>query len=225
MKNFIGNLPYGSRIPLGANGIVGIYWENRWGTRDFDLSVLDAKNNRIGWNTNYYDKNKCIVYSGDMTNADPNATEIIYLNGCNIPDAMVNVNRFNGVQGSRYDIFIADEHISHMKASYSVDPSNVVYKASCISNSRMQCSGVISNNKFYVMSFDSGNGRIASRTGMSSTDFMETILRKSKSHLMLKDLLSACGFVDVDTVDELPEDANVIDLESPTKDSLISLFS
>lgn len=65
-KMFVGNVPYGSSYTLLTNNYIGIYWKNSWGTRDFDLWMVDSNGNHIGWAANH--KSDQVMFSGDMTN-------------------------------------------------------------------------------------------------------------------------------------------------------------
>lgn len=73
-RQMVGSLPYGSFYPLVRNNYIGIYWRNEWGTHDFDLWMLDTEGGRIGWADQH--KSDAIWFSGDMTDANPEATEI-----------------------------------------------------------------------------------------------------------------------------------------------------
>lgn len=78
-KNFIGDIPIGSTIDCADNNtMVGIYWRNEWGVHDLDLHAKTTSGVEIGWNRSYYDGKQNIIFSGDMTNADPEATEVLW---------------------------------------------------------------------------------------------------------------------------------------------------
>ena len=81
-KNFVGNIPAGSHVDLGSDISIGIYWENAWGTRDFDLHFSDFEGNRYGWCYGYRDSQRNIMYSGDMTNAENGASELYKIMPC-----------------------------------------------------------------------------------------------------------------------------------------------
>ena len=92
----------GTNCILGKNSVVGIYWRNDWGSRDFDLSFTDVFNNKIAWNSAYYSDNKSVIYSGDITNAPDGANEIIYFKDDNVPNGIVSINRYSGEAGSEW---------------------------------------------------------------------------------------------------------------------------
>jgi hypothetical protein len=94
-KNFIGDVPMGTSCVLGKDSVFGIYWQNDWGTRDFDLSFQDVNGCRIGWNSDYYNDDKNVIFSGDIVNAPRGANEVLRFTGDNIPNGVVYVNRDN----------------------------------------------------------------------------------------------------------------------------------
>jgi hypothetical protein len=121
-KNFIGDIPMGTSINLGANNVLGIYWRNDWGTRDFDLSYVGVDGTRVSWCQSYYDKNHNIIYSGDITNAPNGANEVLYFKDNNIPNGIVSINRFNGNAGSKYRIFFGKDEIHKAARDIAITP-------------------------------------------------------------------------------------------------------
>lgn len=139
-KNFVGNYPNGSFYEVNDNNILGIFWKNEWGTRDFDLSFQDINGNRISWNTSYYNNggtNADVVYSGDMTDASPHATECIKFRNTT-QNGIFAINRYSGSEGSKFEMFMSQsEKFDHNKIKtlpYMVDPNTIVFKTECISD-------------------------------------------------------------------------------------------
>ena len=49
-KQTLGHLPYGTKIITNGQRISsGMYWEDKWGAKDLDLSAVDKRGNRTGW--------------------------------------------------------------------------------------------------------------------------------------------------------------------------------
>ena len=111
-KSYIGNFPFGTRLRLSEHNVLGIYWRNEWGTRVFDLSFMDCEGEIVSWRGAYWggrdEAARDVVYSGDMTNADPEATELLYIAG-SCPDGLVRVNQFRGESRSRIRFFIFEK--------------------------------------------------------------------------------------------------------------------
>ena len=73
-KQFVGNVPYGSRISLDAEAFcAAVYWENHKGERtDLDLH-MQSPTKSFGWNSGWRDSD--VLYSGDVTDAANGAVE------------------------------------------------------------------------------------------------------------------------------------------------------
>lgn len=224
-KNFVGDLPFGTYMDLkDSDSFVGIYWREEWGTNDFDLSVLDLNGNKIGWNSSYYSNNQDIVYSGDMTSARPEATEImLFKKGA--PDGSVMVNRYCGRDGSKFRFFGGVEPNMKLKRNYMVDPNFIKFSADVVSDTTQQTIGLLNTGKFYVMALGSGNSIVSYQKGSTQNERYYASVLKAKSYLKLTDVLPTAGFVDVDSVEELQEDVQVLDLTQMSRDTLITLFS
>lgn len=224
-KNFVGDLPFGTYMDLqDSDSFVGIYWREEWGTSDFDLSVFDLDGNKIGWNARYYSDNQDIVYSGDMTSARPEATEImLFKKGA--PDGSVMVNRYNGRDGSEFRFFGGVEPNMKLKRNYMVDPNYIKFSADVVSDTTQQTIGLLNGGRFYVMALGSGNSIVSFNSGSTQAERYYASVLKAKSYLKLTDVLPVAGFIDVDSVEELPEDAQILDLTQISRDTLITLFS
>lgn len=224
-KNFVGDLPFGTYMDLkDSDSFVGIYWREEWGTNDFDLSVLDLNGNKIGWNSSYYSNTQDIVYSGDMTSARPEATEImLFKKGA--PDGSVMVNRYCGRDGSKFRFFGGVEPNMKLTRSYMVDPNFIKFSADVVSDTTQQTIGLLNTGRFYVMALGSGNSIVSYQKGSTQNERYYASVLKAKSYIKLTDVLPTAGFIDVDSVEELPEDAQILDLTQMSRDTLITLFS
>lgn len=234
-KNFIGNYPFGTSVDMGEDhNVIGIYWRNEWGTRDFDLHLADINGTSYGWNAGYTDGSNKIIFSGDMTNADPEATELFYI-GKECPDGKVSVSQFSGATKSQFKFFVAQENRSNMKdrgygngyASSGkpcpmCDPNNI--KAEFIipvDNERDKQCALIVDNKVYLMDLTQGGGRVPNQK--YAQVYIENLKNKCRSFVDLKPILEKAGFTFVEEGDEKTEVA--LDLTQLSKDTLIDLFS
>lgn len=226
-KNFVGDLPLGSYFPMTKNSFFGIYWRNEWGTRDFDLSFIDNGGNKIGWNSGFYTKNNDVVFSGDITNAPNGAAEVILCKK-DCPNGIININRYNGNDGSKYRLFFGtgDENTYNFTGSgYMVNPNHIKVQTDCISDSSQQAIGLTYNNKAYVMTLGTSGGAVS----MNNPDIREALHRKADTFIYVKDLLLKAGFEDYDSIDKSlsdNEDLEIeLDLSNINRDTLIELFS
>lgn len=79
-KQFIGNIPYGTKFSFPNTVSLGIFWENYKNERtDLDLH-LTTPSNAFGWNGSYRNGGRTVLYSGDMTDATNGAAEAFYAN-------------------------------------------------------------------------------------------------------------------------------------------------
>lgn len=211
-KSFIGNYPLGTSYHFHDNdAFMGIYWKGAWGTRDFDLHYFNSKGVHIGWNSGFTTSDNGIVFSGDMTFANPEATELMYMKkGC--PEGFLTCSRFSGNMGSRFDIILGSQPIDQMRKNYMVDPNNVHLRVKCTSESREQVCGYVKDNEFTLMSFRTGNKSVP-----GNPELVHILADKSKCFLYLDEI--------VRVVDEDYEGDDYIDLSGQLdKDSIINFL-
>lgn len=215
-KQFIGNIPYGSFYKMKKHNFIGIYWRNEWGTYDFDLSYLNTTG-KIGWNSRYYSKDNDMIYSGDMTSADPEATEILYCEK-ECPDGLIYVNRFNGDPGSKYKLFFGSQEIESLHRNYMVDPNCIELEEMMESSvGREQLIGYIKDSCVYFMDLTTGNSTVS-----RDSEYLNILNRKVNTYISLKDVLIYAGFVEYDK--NIHNECE-LDLTDLNKDTLINLFS
>jgi hypothetical protein len=214
-KSFIGNYPIGTSFDFSKTDcIVGINWKNVDGANDLDLSLMSIDGKKYGWNANYTNERNSVIYSGDMTYAEPEATELFYA-GKGFTPAIVKVNMFSGSPNSKLKMFLASEKIEKFKKNYMVDPNNVLFTVDMEMDSKEKSLGVITGEKFILAQFRTGRGRVSynSITDLYTT-YAITIL---DCYLNLKDVLTDAGFT-------IAKNEAKIDLTDMSKDTLISLF-
>ena len=227
-KSFIGNYPFGTSVKMTESNVFGIYWQNDWGTRDFDFSIMDFKGHRISWCSNFYDKgdNPSVVFSGDMTNADPFATELMYVRK-DCPDSILNVNQFNGNPKSKFRFFLANEEPDmetffnerHDSNPYMVNPNNIKFDVMIdVDNERQKSIGLVHDNTITLMDCNSGNG-IITRGHDYELDGIKTLAERTKCYVEMKDILILAGFTEVGENEECDLDFSDMD-----KDTLINLL-
>ena len=244
-KNFVGDFPMGTSCELGHDSVVGIYWRNDWGTRDFDLSYQGLDGTSISWCTDYNKDNK-IIYSGDLTDAPDGANEVIRFKDPNVT-GMLYVNQYRGEENSKFRLFFgtdsADRPFAGDMRKYMVDPNNLKLEAEMhTGDSRQFTLGMIDAGKFYFFTLGCGynavkdalyiknkkESNVADRdmkalrdTYKASEDELITILkRKTKSLLPLNDVLLEAGFWEA-----TDDDTEVLDLTTLDRNTIIDLFS
>ena len=221
-KSFIGNYPLGTSFDFSdSDNIVGINWRGADGANDLDLKLIDIDGTQYGWNAAYTNDDNSIVFSGDMTSANPEATELYYT-AKGFKPAIVKVNLYSGEPKSKFKFFLAKEKLQMKKdrfygssVNYMVNPKNIVINVDCEMASSEQTLGVITENKFVLAQFRTGKGRVA---GDSVTNqYTEYVLNTLDCYLSLEKLLRDAGFT---FTAENPD----LDLSEVSKDSLINLL-
>ena len=228
-KSFIGNYPLGTSFNLSnTDSIVGIHWRGDEGARDIDMSLHSIDGRKYGWNAAYTNDSKSIVYSGDMTFANPEAVELFYGNKGMTP-CIVKVNRFSGEDKAKFRLFLATETITDMVKDYEIDPyndkyknymvnpNNILFMIDCEMNAKEKSVGVITGDKFILAEFKTGN-KIVSGSSITNK-YTEYALSTLDCYLDLEKVLTDAGYT-INSGNE-PD----IDLTKLSKDTLISLLA
>jgi hypothetical protein len=218
-KNFMGEIPLYSWIDLDFDdAIIGINWHEDNGASDLDLSYIDRFSGKIGWNERYYNAEKSIVYSGDMTTAPDGATELLYKKAQSFETVgTVKVNLYNTVGGFRdrecgYKVFFAKESVDiEDKLNYMVNPDNIIYSydSKIIGENII---GTLLNDKFIFANIHTSNSRVSSKT--ATNDILLDIFKKRHPHFL--------------TINKILKDAKITTLYKVdkvlAKDDILKLF-
>lgn len=252
-KNFIGDFPMGTYCTLGKESVIGIYWRNDWGTRDFDLSFENLNGERISWNSDYTSKDRKVIYSGDMTDATTGANEAILFNSEEIIPGIVNINRYFGQPGSKYRLFFGtktyDEFINAMDNRYRgdtltsehmIDPNKLQFEADMQQGEASHTMiGAVLNNKFVFFDLACGYERVASSIRIKNTKSgkynsrsfrdLEEIKKLSTNEvvkILSRKVNSLISLKDILLEAGFKEsDKPDLDLTTVNRDTLIELFS
>lgn len=224
-KTFVGNLPLGTHYKMDKSNYFGIYWRNEWGTKDFDLSFQNPEGIKIGWDSAYKAEDNDVIFSGDMTNAKPEATEVLYCKNT-MPDGVIMVNRYNGEQDSTFKLFFGSDNIkkASFNKGYMVNPNSIKMSTMVTSQNREQMVGIVMSGFAFLVNFQTGNSRVS----YTKADLFKIFARKVKTFIDLEPILLDAGFIRWKE-GMMDENGNPImsklDLTDLKKDTLISLFS
>lgn len=227
-KSFIGNYPFGTSYKMSNNNYFGVYWRNEWGTRDYDLSFVGFDGRRIGWNTSYYSSNLDIVFSGDMTNASPEAAEVLFIRK-NCPQGFIKVNQFSGNRNfSKFQFFFGQDSSNvednpfDRQLGYLVDPNTIKTTVDVEHSNQAEISvGVCTGDEIVLMAIGTGNG-ITSNNTKHVNSLGDAIIHKAKCFVNAADILAEAGY---NVVDETYTGEVDIDFKNLDKDSLIALMA
>ena len=222
-KSYIGNYPFGTSYELTNNNFVACYWRNEWGTHDYDLSLTDDRGEKIGWNARYYNGAQNIIYSGDMTEAQPEACEVIKIFDPTDFMAVVKINQYRGNAKSKFELLFGQttkEYEAYQ--NFMVDPNEIKFRATIEHEDKKELQiALIANNKVTLMEVHSGNS-IVSRAFGKSKEYMNALADKTRYFVDAAELLKEAGYEIVDETYTGDVDVDFANLE---KDSLIKLMA
>ena len=187
-----------------------LYWKNEWGARDLDLHAKTISGESVGWNTSYYNNGEDVIFSGDMTDADPEASEVMWFKK-RPTNAIVSVLEYHGNSDYSYDIFVAQEKATNFEKNYMVDPRHIIYKARMNFKGATDVTlGYFRDGRFVFHSCNVGNGRIPN-------DWRTKILNHLTqcSYLTIREVLQLAG---------IPEDPDS-EIKIKSKGDLINFFT
>ena len=212
-KTFIGHIPFGSHVDMSEDAIVGINWKGEDGAQDLDLSAVTIDGKKIGWNSHYDEDG--LVYSGDMTSANPEASELLYCSS-GMPDCIIQTNLYNGDSDSKYSIFLAKVPNWSKHDSPMIDPNHIIYQTKTEMKNQEQVNGMFVNNRFYFMDLGAGSTRV-SRNSTHKLDYLRHRKETAECYVPLKATLELAGF-------EIVSENADIDLTQADKSLLIDLM-
>ncbi|MGL6125573.1 hypothetical protein [Chryseobacterium artocarpi] len=219
-KMFVGNIPTGTRF-YGDRLAVGIYWEDKWGARDLDLSGLNIAG-KIGWNAAYNYAEGQLMYSGDMTSAPNGAVEYLYANkGLSTPTLVMN-NVFSGDVNCGYKIVIGKgDNISY---DYMMNPNHLFAEARCNSVQKQMILGMLlpKNERqcFVLLNFGAGHSHVSGNTEVSVMA-TSALYQQWYEAMSFNELIKELG---AEITTEKAEADFDFSLETLEKDSFIKIF-
>lgn len=202
-KQFTGEFPTGSWIAVPKDLIVGIHWTNIGDQRvDLDLAMMGIDGKKTGWDVRYYDDNKGIIFSGDMTDAPlpQGAAELFYIKHKVDSIQALTVNFYNYSPNSSLDctLFIASNSVaeSEIIKNYMVDPNHVLMKTTLNISSPQNVLGLITpatdGNRIYFANINIGTS--ITHTYNDHTKHAQNYLVQTATQtLQLDDILIRAG--------------------------------
>ena len=228
-KQFTDGFPAGTYIKIPRDMVVGINWGQEGSRVDLDLSLI-SKGNKFGWDEDYRDEGRNILFSGDMTDAlEPDgATELFYVKRQSKQALMLCVNYYNlGDEEGDVPIklFIAKEAVSNMKMNYMVNPNNIVAVAKTEITKKEKILGLLITNedesRFYFAESYVGNSITSSSISEFAQHSKQYLFDYYENAISLRDILKKSG------VKFVKQDKAEIDLspEMLEKDTIINLLN
>jgi hypothetical protein len=217
-KTYVGNIPFGSYIiPSKSNSIFGINGFGDDGAQDLDLSYMDLKGNKMGWNSSYYNEERSIVYSGDVTRANPEACEYMFCKK-GLADGVIYVNAYCAKPDSKYRFFIGQTN-DDFTVSRETPSENMIDFSAPMSITGEQCVGFYVDGHIYFSDLNQGNNRVSS-TSRRMIETIEHFVSTKDSFVYWDEILTLAGCKIV--VDDEECDVDLSDGDVSTMISLLS---
>jgi hypothetical protein len=217
-KMFIGNFPAGTKI-TSLNLVSGVYWENKWGANDLDVSAL-YMGGKVGWNSAY--KTEGIMYSGDITDAPDGATELLYTEGEIVGPALSMLNIYSGKVGCKFKLIVGSA--PEVSENYMLDPNELILEAETSLITYQQILGMFlpaTDNQVSFVLINSGFGNFNISNDSAHAEIARSALYyQFAKPVSLKKFLQDAGAIFTDKEAEI--DFSPKNLK---KDTFINLFS
>ena len=212
-KQYVGNIPAGTQVSISQSEehfLVGIYWEGS--QVDLDLRA-DSVEGSIGWNADYRNQGRTLMFSGDITSAPNGAAEWVYAQAI---DAvyLIKVNLFSGPIEHPFQIIAG--YGSDIEKNHMADPNKVLFQADAQMTQREMTIGVLEPTEagvnFYLCGQGTGEKRVGGG-GMLSDIIRLSLVNQYRTKLRLSELVTVR---EDSTLDLSPDKLD--------KDSISSLF-
>ncbi len=227
-KQFTEKFPNGSYVTCPTDMIFGIHWDNVGRHRiDLDLSLIDS-DQKLGWDSNYRNEGRSILFSGDITDAPKpkGATELFYVKKQTQKASILYVNYYNHDEDVEvpFKILVAHEQAKNFRENYMVNPNNIVAIAKSKIKTKQRILGLLvsttKENRFYFTETDIG----CSITS-SSNEFTEAsrnyLFNFYKDAITLNEVLEKAGAKLIKDKEKCDIDLSPEQLE---KDTILNLI-
>ena len=237
-KQFIGNIPYGTKFSFPNTVSLGIFWENYKNKRtDLDLH-LTTPSGAFGWNASYRDEERTVLYSGDMTDATNGAAEAFYTNYSKLDEPYIlSVNNFTGELDIPFKFICTESRFEGYTGGVwgrpvttcPIDISKTLFPPIDLKfkDTNSQTIGFGRRNVFYFYGGELNSGIIPDRS--KYREYMDALIARTSASMTLRALLRMAGarVVGESGYEQLTDEekAQVVDLtpSALTRTTLIDL--
>lgn len=235
-KQFIGNIPYGTKFSFPNIVSLGIFWENYKNKRtDLDLH-LTTLSGAFGWNASYRDEERTVLYSGDMTDATNGAAEAFYTNYSKLDEPYIlSVNNFTGELDIPFKFICTESRFEASTrkmcppATCPIDISKTIFPPIDLKfkDTNSQTIGFGRRNVFYFYGGELNSGIIPDHS--KYREYMDALYARTSTSMTLRTLLRMAGarVVSESEYEQLTDEekAQVVDLtpNALTRTTLIDL--
>lgn len=200
-KQFIGNIPYGTKIVFPEKVSLGIFWENYKNERtDLDLH-LTTPFGAFGWNASYRGGEREVLYSGDMTDATNGAAEVYYANYSKLDEPYIlSVNNYTGRLDAPFKFICTESRFeAHTRSWWDrpttcpIDISKTLFPPIDLKfkDTNSQTIGFGRKNIFYFYGGELNDNIVPDRS--KYREYMDALTARTSSSAMLRHLLLVAG--------------------------------
>lgn len=236
-KQFIGNIPYGTKFVFPKKVSLGIFWENYKNERtDLDLH-LTTPSGSFGWNASYRGTEREVLYSGDMTDATHGAAEAYYANYFKLDEPYIlSVNNYTEEPDVPFKFICTESRFEgseqrswNAPSTCPIDISKTLFPPIDLKfkDTNSQTIGFGRRNVFYFYGGELNSGIIPDR--FKYREYMDALIARTSTSMTLRTLLRMAGarVVSESEYEQLTDDekAQVVDLtpSALTRTTLIDL--
>ena len=191
LKQFLGNIPYGSNVKNKWNIVVWVTWHDLDdGTSvDLDLSSTNTAG-KIGWNTHWASNSWNAIYSGDMRSAPYWATELFLYKDFSDTDIYnVKVTDYNNITNIKkipFKMFVSKANgVNRFYENPKIDDHDIIFQTGLELEEKTISLGLVIKDEFLVGSFTTIDWNVADIDSKDLIIAYKTLLR---SKLKLDDL-------------------------------------
>lgn len=229
-KQMCGNIPNNTIITTEDNLFVGVYWNEKYGVTDLDLSGISTSGQKYGWNSDFRSSNGGIAYSGDMTSPGPDgAAEYLMVrntseeSGVEIID--VTVNGYRTEDKYKFDIIVGLSEEEDIGKKAMMKPSSLTFAGERKTESLGNSLGLVviegDMKKFVFSPSATSNLRVSSNNVARQVATNASMIHKLNHSLTLNKFIELIGG---EIVYERGEDVVDLSPEKITKDFFNILF-
>ena len=219
-KMFVGNIPTGSKF-YGKSMAVGVYWENKWGANDLDLSGLNI-GGKIGWNANFKQANGHLIYSGDITDAKNGAVEYLYAKTGLAEPTLVMNSVYSGEGNCGYKIIVGKG--DQVDYHYMMNPNKLFLESKCQSVQRQTILGILIPERdrqcFVILNFGAGASRVSGNSEVS-IKATNALFQQWEKPISFRELIIELGAEIANQPEKATHDFSLDKLQ---KDSFMNVF-
>lgn len=190
-KQFVGNVPAGTRVKVDGDMVVGIHWFNNGRRTDLDLSLTDAIG-KMGWDATW--RTGDCLFSGDVTNAPRphGASELFHVQSGNIDPYTMQVNYYNFYEGDECEAKIIIAEGDDINENYVLNPNKVAALANINITEKQTALGLIVDNSFVFYSAAVGDG-ITAKNDDVMKHMRQYLVSRAQTTVSLNTVLRLAG--------------------------------